>query len=208
MRQALLGRQSMAVVAALLGLAGPDECCADDGTGRRPRVLVDFSDTAEEGRWRVVNDGVMGGLSRSGMTVSNEDAMAVFEGGLSLANNGGFASVRRAPHDYDLSGYDGITLQVRGDGRNYQFRIQTNDRYDGVSYRAEFETVVGEWIAVTIPFHAFVPTFRGRRVPDAPVLDSARIRQIGFLIGDKREGAFRLEVKRIAAYRTASGIAE
>lgn len=162
------------------------------------RVLVDFSDSEETDRWGVVNDGVMGGLSESRL-VAASDSSALFEGALSLENNGGFASIRRQPTRYDLSGAIGIMLDVRGDGRRYQFRIRTNDGFDGVAYRAFFDTVAGEWHRVEIPFETFRATFRGRIIPDAPRLDPARIRQLGFLIADKRPGEFRLEVRTIGA---------
>ena len=43
--------------------------------------------------WFVVNDGVMGGVSSNRIRPASDDA-AIFEGHLSLENNGGFASVR------------------------------------------------------------------------------------------------------------------
>ena len=55
--------------------------------------LIDFA-AGPEGRWMVVNDGVMGGVSRSTIRRGDDVGTAVFEGTLSLENNGGFASVR------------------------------------------------------------------------------------------------------------------
>jgi monofunctional biosynthetic peptidoglycan transglycosylase len=169
------------------------------------RVLVDFSDAGEVARWGAVNDGVMGGLSDSRLAPAS-DSTAVFEGNLSLENNGGFASVRREPFGYGLSGAHALVLDVRGDGRRYQFRIRTDDRFDGVAYRAFFDTEQGKWNRITLPFDEFRATFRGRSVPGAPVLDPGQIRQIGFLIADKRPGAFRLEIKTIGSVtRSADG---
>jgi monofunctional biosynthetic peptidoglycan transglycosylase len=50
---------------------------------------------------------------------------------------------------------------------------------------------------VQLPFSAFLPTFRGRRVPGAPPLDPARIRQIGFAIADRQAGPFALALRSI-----------
>lgn len=149
--------------------------------------------------WQIVNDGVMGGLSRSEMGLTGEGT-ALFRGFVSLDNNGGFASTR-TPVATDLGSYDGVVLRVRGDGRSYQFRFRTNDMFDGVAYRADFETEAGEWVEVVLPFEAFRPNFRGYVPRGAGPLDPARIRQMGFLIGDKREGPFRLEVAWVKAYR-------
>ena len=43
--------------------------------------------------WGIVNDDVMGGISKSTLSLSNENNL-VFNGYLSLENNGGFASSR------------------------------------------------------------------------------------------------------------------
>ena len=56
--------------------------------------------------WKVVNDTVMGGRSSSRWT-SNSSAF-IFEGNLSLENNGGFASIRCELKNNDLSNEDGI----------------------------------------------------------------------------------------------------
>ena len=150
-------------------------------------------------RWASVNDVVMGGVSDSLMQVS-EDGTGVFAGHLSLENNGGFASVRAPLPENDFTGYDGIVLRVKGDGNRYSFRIRTDMLFDGVVYRQEFDTVAGKWMDVELPFSDFKPSFRGRIVPDAPPLDLSRIFQIGFLISEKQEGSFRLEVERIDAF--------
>jgi monofunctional biosynthetic peptidoglycan transglycosylase len=150
-------------------------------------------------RWQIVNDGVMGGLSRS--RISFDGSVATFEGEVSLANNGGFASVRTSIGRTDLSGWDGIDLQVEGRGGTFQLRLRTDDRWDGVAYRARFEAPDGEFGSVRIPFTAMEPTWRGRVLTDVPPLDPSRIEQLGFLIADGHEGAFRLRVERIEAYR-------
>jgi monofunctional biosynthetic peptidoglycan transglycosylase len=160
-------------------------------------VLVDFP-RATAADWFVVNDGVMGGLSTSSMQVS-EDGTGVFAGRLSLENNGGFASVRTVPAVGDLSDFAGLLLRVRGDGRRYQLRLRTDSGFDGLAYRAEFETEPDSWITVVLPFDRFEPTFRGYVPRNAPPLDPGAIRQLGLLIGDKREGEFRLEVQLIIA---------
>jgi hypothetical protein len=160
-------------------------------------LLVDFShSTADD--WFVVNDGVMGGISSSSMEVTAEGT-GVFTGRLSLENNGGFASVRTVLASYDLSNFDGLVLHLRGDGRRYQVRLRTDDRFDGLAYRAEFDTEPGTWTTVVLPFDTFVPTFRGYVPPNASPLDLGAIREFGLLIGDKREGAFRLEVQSVVA---------
>ena len=157
-----------------------------------PRTLLDFG-VDERVEWYVVNDGVMGGLSRSGMRRTDEGT-GVFSGELSLENNGGFASVRALLGRTDLAAHAGLELRVRGDGRTYQLRLRTDDRFDGVAYKATFATRDGEWQTVRVPFDEFLPTFRGRTLAGEPPLDPARIHQVVFMVADKRAGPFALEI--------------
>jgi monofunctional biosynthetic peptidoglycan transglycosylase len=71
----------------------------------------DYEQSAAEG-WYPINDRVMGGTSKSEFQAEN--GIAVFRGLVSLENNGGFASVRSALGNHDLSAYAGIALRVWG----------------------------------------------------------------------------------------------
>lgn len=163
-----------------------------------PENLIDFREGASA-EWLVVNDGVMGGLSSSRIRPTDEGT-GLFTGELSLENNGGFASVRCLADPRDLSEYDGLELRVRGDGRTYQLRLRTSGGFDGVAYRAFFETVEGEWTSTRLPFTDFVPTFRGRTLTDVPALDPSRIEQIAFMLADKRAGRFELEIEYVRTW--------
>ncbi len=159
--------------------------------------ILDFSNTKAT-RWDIINDGVMGGRSSSAVEATDRGTLR-FTGHVSLENNGGFASTRTDLETLDLSGFEGMALRVRGDGRRYQLRLRMRPR-DRIAYKAAFETEPDEWTEVRVRFSDFRPTFRGRRPPDAPALDPATIGQIGFLIADQREGPFALEVDWISAY--------
>jgi len=143
--------------------------------------------------WRSVNDGVMGGRSGGGMTQSDEGLK--FEGRLSLENNGGFSSVRRLVNQ-DLSSATGVRIQVRGDGRQYQFRIRQSGGFDGVAWRVVFSSSE-EWRHIKLDFDQFVPVFRGRSMPQAGPVIPSEIQQIGFLLADKEPGRFELEIRSL-----------
>ena len=164
-------------------------------------TLIDFSDD-DRGEWYVINDVVMGGLSQSTIQLTGRKT-GVFAGTLSMENNGGFASVRIGMGPRDLSPYAGLEIRVRGDGRSYQLRLRTDEGFDGIAYRAHFETREGEWITTRIPFDNFLPTFRGRTLNDAPALDRSGIHQLGFLLADKKPGSFSLEIDFVRAYESA-----
>ena len=162
-------------------------------------MLFDFSESSQMDAWRIVNDGVMGGLSQSQMWLTDQNT-AIFQGRVSLDNYGGFASVRAIQSSAKTSGHTGIRLRVKGDGRNYQLRLRTDNRFDGASYRSEFSTQQGKWTTIDMPFAEMVPTFRGRVLADYPAVDPAQVRQLGFLISNKVAEPFRLEVDWIKAY--------
>jgi monofunctional biosynthetic peptidoglycan transglycosylase len=159
-------------------------------------MVVDFTDN--EPPWRSIDDVVMGGVSRSGMVV--EGGIATFRGEVSLDNNGGFASVRSTPEAHDLTGFEGLMLRVRGDGKRYAFRLRNSAAFDGASFQVRLRPPAGEWVEIPIPFSEFVPVFRGRRVTGHPPLDPRRIMTFGFLISDKQEGPFQLDIQWIRGW--------
>lgn len=154
--------------------------------------------------WRVVDDGVMGGLSKGKITVGRSGTLT-FNGDLSLENNGGFSSIRTGSIELDLSKYSGLVARVKGDGRTYQMRLGTEARYRGmeVSFMAEFPTTEGQWTEVSIPFSDFTGSFRGMKLKDQ-VLDPAKVRRVGLLLADKKAGSFELKVDWIRAYSSES----
>jgi len=162
-----------------------------------PQMQILFGFDEPTRAWDVIDDGVMGGLSRGSWKV--EEGKGIFQGQLSLENNGGFSSVRSAPLDSAPSGATAFRLRVKGDGRRYQFRVRTDGNFDGVSYRAEFETTKDEWQEVALELKAFAAVFRGNVFNDYPPLSAERVVTVGFLLADKTQGAFRLEVEWIGA---------
>ncbi len=162
------------------------------------KVLFAFEGDEGRGRWMIVNDSVMGGLSRSRIFFTDNNTL-IFEGEISLANNGGFASVRSRFGVMPTAGTSRLAVRVRGDDREYQLRIRTQDAFDGVSYQFKFKTRADDWMTIEASYRDFVPTFRGRILRNVPPIDPGAIRQLGFLIVDKEEGPFRLEVDWIKA---------
>ena len=144
--------------------------------------------------WRVSNDTVMGGISSSSISASGDNL--VFRGQLRLENNGGFTSVWRQPSPQLLFGTQALKVKVKGDGRTYQLRLRTKKAYR-ISYSAPFKTQLGEWSEHTFDASDFIPVWRGRRIVDAPELTFDDVQQVGFLLGDKKPGAFVLEIEQI-----------
>jgi monofunctional biosynthetic peptidoglycan transglycosylase len=165
------------------------------------RSIAEFTrGESEKLDWRVVDDGVMGGLSQGKREIGNDGILRFF-GTLSLENNGGFSSLRTGTVKMDLSGAEGVILRVKGDGRTYQVRFSTDAEYRGreMSFQAGFPTAKGEWTEVKVPFKRFIGTWRGMELPDKP-FDHAKIRRLGLMLADKNEGPFELRVDWIRTY--------
>lgn len=153
-----------------------------------------FEEEKETGYWRIINDGVMGGLSQ-GQIQWNESANTLkWTGKVSLENNGGFASIRTMAPRFDEGTFEKILLRVKGDGKTYKFRMRPSGNFDGIAYSLDFETIKNEWKVITLLVQDFEPTFRGRIYPEYGKIKTEDLQQLGFLIAGKQAGAFSLEV--------------
>ena len=163
------------------------------------KTIIDFSSPDEQARWEIINDSVMGGVSESRISIIDNRA-ALFQGVVSLENYGGFASMRTLPQNFNIAECRGLTVRVKGDGKDYRIRLKTDTSYEGIAYQSHFSTEKDKWIIARLPFDAFTPVFRGRIIEDAPELDTSIIRRIGFMIADKQTGPFRLEIDWVKTY--------
>ena len=140
--------------------------------------------------WNIVNDSVMGGRSQARMSIKNN--IAEFKGYLSLANNGGFSSVR-AYYPNDLIDINSIVLRVKGDGRKYNFRVRAENN-SWVSYTQSFATEKDTWQEITLNIEDFYPTYRGYNLRNIPKLSESIIREVGLMLSDKVEGNFKIDI--------------
>ena len=164
------------------------------------RTLFEFSGADSAKEWQTVNDGVMGGVSDGRFKITDAKTMEFF-GTLSLANNGGFASVRTKPKNLGIEQGDTLVAKVRGDGREYMLNLYPNRQRVAYSYRAAMQTKKDQWIEVKIPLDTFEATSFGRIVTNAGAVKPAEINSIGFMLGDKKAGPFKLEIEWIKVER-------
>jgi NADH dehydrogenase [ubiquinone] 1 alpha subcomplex assembly factor 1 len=152
------------------------------------KKIVTFSTQSNIREWRIVNDGVMGGVSTSSMALT-EAGQGKFSGHVSLANYGGFASVQLNTTEQLLEDEKFIVLRVKGDGKRYEFRLKGNTaQYE--SYVHPF-TTTGEWQTIRLAISEFYPQFRGRKL-NMPNFNFKSIEQVSFLIANKQEEDFEL----------------
>lgn len=157
------------------------------------RCIADCSAPESAGLWRIVNDDVMGGRSVSRVGPTSRGTL-LFTGEVSLANRGGFASMRTVPRELGLGPDDVLLVKVRGDGRNYLLTLYTRGAPIGFSHRAPFETKAGEWLEVRLPLGRFVATSFGVPVARAAPVRPGDVDSVGIMVSDGRAGPFSLEL--------------
>lgn len=183
---------------------------SEQATLKRP--VFDFAHPSPNLKeiWGALDDVVMGGVSQSSIQIGQEAAN--FSGVVSTANSGGFASIRTRNLEppLNLADYDGVELQVKGDGNRYKFMLRTDNRWDGIAHCYSFDTVADQWISIRIPFQELVPVFRARTVPDSSLnlnqvyawqLMLSKFEYDGALNPRFEPGPFQLQIRSIQVYR-------
>jgi NADH dehydrogenase [ubiquinone] 1 alpha subcomplex assembly factor 1 len=161
-------------------------------------VLYDFRFPRAADGWYEINDVVMGGISES-RVIWLESGHLLFSGSVSLEKGGGFASIRSPETAADLSPARAIRLTARGDGKTYKFSIRTSRSLDGISYQVAFTATGPAPKEFAFRIDEFNATYHGQRLAGTPSLDPARITNLGFIIADRQDGPFRLEIRKISA---------
>ena len=146
--------------------------------------------------WNIVNDDVMGGVSKSYLSLNDENNL-IFNGYLSLENNGGFASSRLSFNRKTLAGVKSFRIKFKGDGNTYKLRLNQYDRR--ASYSSDFKSSKNKWTEVDVSLEDFKPTWRGYSYTNYPEIDMEKVNSLGIQISDKQEGEFLLELKYIKA---------
>jgi hypothetical protein len=151
--------------------------------------------------WRLVTDGVMGGVSGGRLTpdtVAGKSCLHL-QGDVRLENNGGFVQAALGLTEagtLDASAYHGILLEVCGNAETYNLHLRTAaTRRPWQSYRASFQAPAG-WQTVRLPFAGFV----AHRI-DLP-LDTEQLTRIG-IVAIGRAFTADLCMAQLALYRDA-----
>lgn len=156
-------------------------------------ILYDFDKNSSSKDWRIIDDVVMGGQSNGKFSI-DADGNGVFQGTVSLENNGGFSSVRYQFDKLVTDKDSKVLIRLKGDGKEYQFRIK--DKYNNYfSYITTFQTS-GEWQTVEIKLADLYPSFRGRKL-NLPNYEAESFEEIVFLIGNKKNESFKLLLDKI-----------
>lgn len=110
--------------------------------------------------WRLITDTVMGGVSSGELTLHSAENRPCLRlrGDVRVENNGGFVQAAldlKNPGRFDASDYQGIMLEVYGNGETYNLHLRTADVWlPWQSYRAGFQASAG-WQTIRLPFDSF-----------------------------------------------------
>jgi len=158
-------------------------------------LIFDFTEEGIDDQWIVVNDNVMGGRSEGGYSFRKN--RLIFSGNTNT-NGGGFSSIRTNPTNFYLGDRTGLHIRFKGDGRTYKLGVRIEGK--SVSYRSNFTSGNG-WQEVRVPFDEMEVSWRGRPLSkeEHPLIKS-KIRSIEFMIYDKQDGPFKLQVDWIKSY--------
>lgn len=156
--------------------------------------IYTFSPQSNTREWQIVNDGVMGGISKSSLIITDA-GHGKFSGHVSLAYNGGFASIQLQKSIKLSEDKKYLHLRIKGDGKDYEFRLKgKSSQYE--SYVHPFSTT-GEWETIKLAISDFYPQFRGRKL-NMPNFNFDTISQMSFLIANKKEEDFEILIDWIA----------
>ena len=163
------------------------------------KILLDSSIMETEKSWKIVNDGVMGGLSSSEVFV-NENEKIVFKGDISLKNNGGFASLRSPINNFNFEKFSGLEIRINGYGKKYNISMKETVNFTGNFYRIQFATEIKKYTTLKLPFNQFKLFHFGKEIISNKSIPLDKIKQISLLVSDKQEGKFMAEIDYINLY--------
>lgn len=160
-------------------------------------LTLNFGAHKENPQWKAINDTVMGGRSQGELS-TNPNSFS-FKGSISFDNNGGFASVRGPFKETDLSDYATVEIRYRTTGQSFALTLENSRPFYMPYYKKTLPNSNGKWKITTLQLEDFKAYRLGEETGDK--LSKAILKEIiriGFINGEKKEGAFSLEVDYIS----------
>lgn len=156
---------------------------------------IDFGNEKDGANWYITNDGVMGGLSEGKASVL-EDKL-VFEGSVSLENNGGFTKVDCRYQEMDLSEFSKVKIRAKGSGHVAGFRLDLNLRFYLPNYKFMLEPT-DDWKEYEFQLSELKEYQMGKQTGNSLTkAQLADIIRVGFIMSNKTDGPFRWEIDYI-----------
>ncbi|MFD1161146.1 MULTISPECIES: CIA30 family protein [Hwangdonia] len=161
-------------------------------------IVFNFGTQHNTENWRIVNDGVMGGVSTSSL-IENDNAI-LFKGETSLDNNGGFASIRTLIDKGRLKDCKTMTIRFKSSSthRTFGLSLKTSQRYYIPYHKFTFTPKSTDWeelkINITEFKHYRISEIIGENMP-LEVLKE--VFNIALIVSDGKAGDFNIEIDYI-----------
>ncbi|MBC8756031.1 CIA30 family protein [Kordia sp. YSTF-M3] len=157
---------------------------------------VDFGKYKDGDLWRITDDGVMGGLSKGDYRFSDDGV--VFDGTVSLENNGGFSSYKSRFKKTDLSSYTKVIIRYRSKNYIMGFTFEMDKRWYVPYYKVSLKPTDWKWVEAEIAFSEFDRYNIGSKRPGRLTQEELKkILRVGFTSNEKRAGDFKIEIDYI-----------
>lgn len=154
---------------------------------------IDFGKNGNAQDWTIINDGVMGGLSRGEGYFT--DSSLVFQGEVSLDNNGGFASLRSAYQDFDLSAFEKVVIRCKSKGVQFAFTMNIHRQFYLPSFKKRIHTPSDDWQTIELPLKEFYAYRLGNQLDyKLNNKDLKQIIRLGFITDEKQYAPFEFEI--------------
>lgn len=164
-----------------------------------PILNYDFGSSKSGSNWLVINDGVMGGRSVGNAYLS--DNRIHFEGAISFANNGGFASLRSNRLQLDLSDAKAIEIRYRLEGLDFAMMFEQYNQFYRPYFSYPLDKTDGQWVTKIISVEQLYQTRMGDYTGKTfDKKKSKPFRRLGFISKEKKESSFTLEIDYISIY--------
>lgn len=161
-----------------------------------PILNYDFGSSKSGANWLVINDGVMGGRSIGNAYLSENRIH--FEGVISFANNGGFASLRSNRLQFDLAQAKTIEIRYKLEGLDFALMLEQYNQFYLPYFSYPLTKTEGQWVTKSINVEALYQTrmgeFTGKKFEQKK---SKPFRRLGFISKEKKETSFLLEIDYI-----------
>ncbi|MEM6542217.1 MAG: CIA30 family protein, partial [Bacteroidota bacterium] len=117
------------------------------------KVEFDFGTTKDGTNWQILNDGVMGGLSK-GEILFTENSLK-FSGAVSLENYGGFTSVKSPFQEFTLANKSRVKIRYKTSGQSIAISLENSRAFYKPYFKLELEDTEDSWKTKEIAIEQF-----------------------------------------------------
>ncbi|MEO0403955.1 MAG: CIA30 family protein, partial [Bacteroidota bacterium] len=146
--------------------------------------------------WKVINDGVMGGLSEGEIEITENSLK--FSGSISLKNFGGFTSVKSPFLSQDLSNSKKVKIRYRTNNQAIAISLENSKEFYKPYFKMILPNTDNQWKTVEKSIEEFRENRLGQET-SAKISNEflKSIQRIGFITNQKKEGDFVVEIDYI-----------